>query len=707
MTATDCQLITMKTRTTILALLLPLIVAAAEPAATQAPPNIEESLRAAARAGDAAGIMRGILNSYERGGSFDKTSAKELLDGLVRGGELPAFTVLLSELRKTYTGKDWQPDDALLAEVIRGGRKDFIDVMLASWLDPARLEGKRDAGDAAMAEWMTRRVAEVRKQRADQDELVAAAGKGDVETMRRLLDVGVDVNCVATSAHTPLTFAAVKSQIEAVRLLLERGAAVDQPKHPGWDYTPLCLTKSVEIAKLLKAHGANVHAKLFKRDVSILTYIARWGGADMVEWMLKQGLDPKMIGDNKQNLLFDAGDARTAELLLAAGVDPNHVDEFGRTPLASAQNGEIARTLIAAGAKIEADDTLIKGMVYQHASADAIEAVIKARGKLDPAAAQMALIAAAHIDQAETAKLLLKHGAKANEMGKWGLSNDFDILPLMECTVHGSPKTAKVLLEHGADPNAGETPGDLLRNAIRNGYADVAKILREAGAKGVSDLAFYIAVKDEAKVQELLQAAPSFAEKPEFWAAALPAAARTGELACVRAAIEKGVPLAPKPVKPANPVENAFDAAASEGQHEVLAVLLDHRGKSEDASDLRQSLWNAVWNSNPYAEQRPAEAFEKCVKLLLDAGALRADNAEQDALVQYAVFTRNPGGNPKVVEMLVAAGADPNPLLSGDKDTPWRLSDVIQGACTQQGCSTPFARTIAVVEKAAKIVIKR
>ncbi|MDQ3621678.1 MAG: ankyrin repeat domain-containing protein [Verrucomicrobiota bacterium] len=499
----------MKTRTTILLLLLLLLLSAfasaAEPAATEQPAKIEEAILAAARAGDAPAIDKLIIQSFGQRGSLDESAVKALLDSLVRSAELPAFTVLLGEMRKTTYGKDWQPDDALLGELVRDGRKDFIDAMLASWLDPARLDAKRDAGNAEMAEWMARRVAEVRKQRAEHDELVAAAGKGDLETMRRLLDSGVDVNCVAESRHTPLTLAARESRIEAVRLLLDRGATVDLPKHPGWDYTPLCLTKSVEVAELLKARGANVHAKLFKRDVSILTYIVRLGGAEMVEWMLEQGLDPKMIGDNKQNLLFDAGDARTVEILLAAGVDPNHVDEFGKTALASAQNAGVAQKLLEAEAKAEGDDSLITGMVYQFASAGAIETVIKARGRLDPAAAQKALIAAAHLDQSETAKLLLQHGAQANEAGKWGNSDGFDILPLMVCTVHGSPKTAKVLLEHGADPNAGKTPGLLLQNAIQNGHKEVAKILRDAGAKGVSDLAFYIAINDAGKSAELLK----------------------------------------------------------------------------------------------------------------------------------------------------------------------------------------------------------
>jgi ankyrin repeat protein len=434
--------------------------------------------------------------------------------------------------------------------------------------------------------------------------------------------------------------------------------------------------------------------------VSILTYIARWGGADMVEWMLKQGIDPKRIGDNNQNLLFDAGDARTAEILLAAGVDPNHVDEFGRTPLASAQSGEIARKLIAAGAKPKVGDSGISEMIYSYASAGALEEVIKSLGKIDPIEAQKGLIAAAHIDRDEIAKILLAHGARANEPGYWGRSNS-TILPLMECTVHGSPKTAKVLLEHGADPNKGESFGLPLQNAIQNGHKDVAKILREAGAKGVSDLAFHLAMGEAEKVGPLLTSAPRFDDHPDFWSKVLPTAARYGHVETVRVALARGVPLA------ATPEDNAFTAAAGEGQHEVLSELLAHRKKPHDPAELKQALWNAIWNSNPYKEQRPAEAFERCVSMLLEAGARAEATNDEGPLVVTAVFTRNPGGNPKVIEMLVAAGADPNPRIGGgDRDKPRHLVDMIQDACTEQGCSTPFARTIAAVEKAAKIVVK-
>ncbi len=680
---------------------------AESPATAEASVRIPDAMIIAARAGEPEEIA--ALIHYDQSGAFDASIADKLLDQLVRQRELKAFTVLLDELRKTHYGKDWQPDDALLDELVREERRDFIDAMLARWLDPAGLEARRDLAAAEMAEWITRRAAETRQQRADQDALVAAAGKGDLATIKRLLNAGVDIDCVATRemewesarSHTPLTLASREEQYEAAKLLLERGAQVDLPKHPGWDYTPLCFAKSVKVAELLKAHGANVNAKLFKRDVSILTYQARFGGADIVQWMLDQGLDPKMIGDNHQNLLFDAGDARTAEILLKAGVDPNHVDEFDRTPLDSAQSGEIAKLLIAAGAKPKADENAIAGMIYNYASASAIEEVIEAAGKIDPAAAQKGLIAAAHGDQAEIAELLLQHGAKADEPGLWGSSDDFPILPLMVCTVHGSPKTAKVLLARGADPNAGERPGMLLQNAIQNGHTEVAKILRDAGAKGVSDLAFFIATEDEAKIVESLASAPGFEEDPDFWDQALPTAARQGHLEAVRAALAKGVPLAPRPEG------NAFTAAASEGRHETLAELLAHRQAPHDAAELRQALWQAVWNSHPYDEQRPADAFERCVKMLLGAGALSEDASTRASLMQAAIFTRNPGGNSRVFEMLAAAGADPNPLLGEEEKKQMRLSEIIQASCDQQGCSTPFARTLQTFERLAKVSINR
>jgi ankyrin repeat protein len=334
-------------------------------------------------------------------------------------------------------------------------------------------------------------------------------------------------------------------------------------------------------------------------------------------------------------------------------------------------------------------------MLHCYASADAIEVVIKAMGGLSPQRAQSALLIAARNDQEKAVAMLLRHGADPNKPGSWEGPGG-PMLPLLACTISGAAKAAKVLLENGADPNAGEKPGRLLENAVQNGHRELAKLLRAAGTKGVSDLAFFVSIRDEAEVGKLLETAPAFAEQPAFWSKALSSAARNGDLRVVRAALEKGVPIA------TGPGDDAIAEAAFEGQYEAIVELLKHRPASASPDDLRHALRNAIWNSCPYEKQRPAEAFERSVKALLDAGAPVTPLDGHRSLVSTAVFTRNPGGNPKVVELLVAAGADPNPETAPGNP---RLSDAIQDAC-KRGFA-PSASTIEMFEKLAKVTIQR
>lgn len=666
-------------------------------ASAQSPePNIEDAILAAARAGDSAQIEKLILQSYERAGSFDEGAATDLLNRLVIGEDLRAFTTLLDELRETNQGKNWQPTEAALEELISKKRTTTLEALLARRLDPSRLAVAASKADPETSAWLQKRAGEVAKERAGEEALVKAAAAGDLDKIRSLLDAGVNINCVSADDWPPLARAANKGQVEAVHLLLKRGAAVDLPRLPGWDFTPLCLTKSVAIAEILKAAGANVHATLFKRDVSILTYIARWGGADMVEWMLKQGVDPQKIGDNQQTLLFGAGDGRTVQLLLDAGVDPNHVDEFGRTALENAKDASVVEKLTTAMGKTgENKKRPISGMIFGFASAAAIEAMIKSQGGLDPKDAQDALLNAAHIDKDEIARVLLANGAKANEPDFYGPNETYPMRPLALCTVHGG---AKVLLEYGANPNETAGFGNLLENALENGHVEVAKLLREAGAQGLSDLAFATGIKDEAKIVELLQSPPSYTDQPAFWHKVMGAAARIGDLRTLKAALASGVPEAP------GSEVRGIQAAASEGQWEAVELLLAARPKNESPDTLQGALREAAFNSHPYEQQpRKDEAFEKTVELLLKAGVSPQAEENGKNIVASAVFTRNPGGNPKVVELLVAAGADPNPPILEKV----RLNEYVEQICKQNACGVPQVKTIEAVERLAGLKINR
>lgn len=660
-------------------------------------------LTAAARAGDSV-LIKKILEESYKGPGLGVSGATQLLNSLVSSRDIEPFKILLKELSESNLGKDWQPNDELLSGLVKDGRTDFLDVLLASEFDLKRLRALQKTADPKMAAWIARRVDEVGRERDGIAKLVEASKKGDVAAVKQLLDAGVDVNGRMSdgSSWTPLTMAASRQRVEVVRLLLERGAKPDLPKYPGWDYTPLCLTSSVEIANMLKAAGANVHATLFGRNTSILTYAAEFNGAPMVQWFLDQGLDPKMIGDNDKTLLFGVKDAATAEILLKAGVDPNRPNEFGQVPLSEARDGGAARALIKGGAKLTGmKHPLVEGMM-QFASADAIEAVLQAGAPHDHKTLQGALISAAHMDKDKAAEVLIKYGADPNEAGEWSGPND-TLTPLMTCTIFGSVKTAKVLLAHGANPNGGKMPGQYLMNAMKNHYPELVAVLKQAGAKGVSDLAYALSVGDKKQTATLLASAPAYDKQPEFWQEVMNIAAGQGDLETVKAAVAKGAPTLDKGAQMDGVKTDAYYAAASNGNWEVLDFLLQQRKPDSNPGDLDQAMWGAVWNCHPYENQRPAADFEKCLKLLLSTGASARMATRDQGLVTTAVFTRNPGGNARVIEMLVAAGADPNPKVEKEK----RLSDAISESCKTPSCSTPNEEILTTLEKLGNVKIDR
>ena len=139
--------------------------------------------------------------------------------------------------------------------------------------------------------------------------LTQAAVRNDVAALRQLLDAGHKAD-EGGDSWTALIWASRSGSIEAIRLLLDSGADVNLPGSTGddWNATPL------------------QHAILQRQPAAVRLLLDR--GAD-----LNRGAGPGLTP-----LLLAAGDTDPAilKLLLAHGADPTVEDETGVTPLSRA-----------------------------------------------------------------------------------------------------------------------------------------------------------------------------------------------------------------------------------------------------------------------------------------------------------------------------------------------------------------------------------
>jgi ankyrin repeat protein len=130
--------------------------------------------------------------------------------------------------------------------------------------------------------------------------LHTAAEEGNVDTVKSLLELGVDIDARDASNWTPLHEAAAKSKIDVVRLLIERHAEVDSRENGGW--TPLHLSSRfghLEVSRVLLDHGANVNAR--KRDYWTPMHLSAANGyLETVKLLLERGADVHAVNREGQ-----------------------------------------------------------------------------------------------------------------------------------------------------------------------------------------------------------------------------------------------------------------------------------------------------------------------------------------------------------------------------------------------------------------------
>ncbi len=89
-------------------------------------------------------------------------------------------------------------------------------------------------------------------------DLMEAIYRGNLESVKSLLDKGADVNAKMDGGVTPLMVASVNGNLDVVNLLLDRGADINAKTDKGNSALDFAGYKgSPEVVKLLKSRGAS------------------------------------------------------------------------------------------------------------------------------------------------------------------------------------------------------------------------------------------------------------------------------------------------------------------------------------------------------------------------------------------------------------------------------------------------------------------
>ncbi|MDR1305474.1 MAG: ankyrin repeat domain-containing protein [Verrucomicrobiales bacterium] len=596
-------------------------------------------------------------------------------------GAATSCAFLIDQVRVLSGDGHWDPGRDILPAVVANGRRDTLQVLFDRGQDVAgqgvvnlsvALDRRPD-----LREWLAARGVTAPAFN-DGERLVDAAFRGDVPELARLLQRGADVNYHGENDWTPLTKAASVNQLPSVKFLLARGADPNATHYQA--HTALSMTNNVKIADLLFAAGAAVKPEF-------LSYASRWGGPDLIKWYLAHGVNPNQPppGRREPNYLFDVGGAELVKIYVEAGADPNARDEYGNTPLMRARSAAIVDALVAAGADVRAKNKGGENVLeanyfsYPYRSPDVLQALVKHGVKFDPRAdGPFLLLRAAIANNTGLAKYLLDAGVDPNTPGRLNRQEEHRAAPLRMCVTDGSYDVAKLLLERGATVSGEQ------RGALSSGQPRLVKLFWEHGARELPALSY--AVSQGATVSELQQLVndgaavnPPVADGADraggklfaYTVRPLYVAAQFGQLDAVQFLLDHGADLD----------ETVTAAAAGDGQDEVLALLLQ-RGAQATVGAVTQ----AASGGQRYRDRRAGEHFERCVRLLLDAGALTdAQPRDIGRLLYVSIFNCQPDGNPAILQLLLDAGCDPNsPLEFSDGKKVWLRSPSLLEHCRAQ-----------------------
>lgn len=195
------------------------------------------------------------------------------------------------------------------------------------------------------------------------EQLLAAAGRGNVDDINRLLEEGANINVQDTNGRTPVMIATYNNDAAAVKALIDAGADINMRDHMKYNVFLYAGAEGyIEILKLAIKAGADPHITNRYGGVAVIPASER-GHVDVVKLLLTEtDINVSHVNNLGWTALIEAiilnnGGKRQQEiikLLIDHGADVNIPDREGVTPLEHTRNRgfkEIENMLLEAGAK--------------------------------------------------------------------------------------------------------------------------------------------------------------------------------------------------------------------------------------------------------------------------------------------------------------------------------------------------------------------
>ena len=218
--------------------------------------------------------------------------------------------------------------------------------------------------------------------------LLAASYTGHLEVVKLLIERGADVNQIhATENSGALHWAAMHNQEEVIKCLLHHGAYINLLN--GMRMTPfhycILVGSKVETLKLLLSHGARIDNDW--DGVGMFWLACARGHINIVRWILEIGMSTETpIEDMVLKCEKHNGHAAIAEMLIARGLGPNEPGNSGAAPIFPC---------------------------IEHGRLDLLEVLVKRRADLNilNKEGNVPLTVAAMAGNVDIISFLLKHGA--------------------------------------------------------------------------------------------------------------------------------------------------------------------------------------------------------------------------------------------------------------------------------------------------------